>query len=114
MSRHGSLLARVDEAIAAIHKAFGAPGNYGYEHPQGKALYSLYRAHLAVSQALRERPVLVTALEDRLAECLAVCVDTTLLTVRDTLNDCPVELRLGSFNREISERAAALLEEAGR
>ncbi len=52
-------------------------------------------------------------LERRLAECLRDCVDGTLMTVRDTLNDREVELRLGSFDQGLSERAAELLEEAG-
>jgi len=52
-------------------------------------------------------------LERRLSECLRDCVDTTLLTVRDTLNDRDVELRLGSFDKGLSERAAELLVEAG-
>lgn len=52
-------------------------------------------------------------LERRLAECLRDCVDTTLMTARDTLADRDVELRLGSFNRAVSERAAELLEEVG-
>ncbi len=56
-----------------------------------------------------ERP-----LPDRLADCLADVVDTVLLTVTDTVNECEIELRLGSFNRELSARAAELLEEAGR
>lgn len=53
-------------------------------------------------------------LEDRLAACLAEAIDETLMTVRDTMNDRDVELRLGSFRKDISERAAELLEEAGR
>lgn len=29
--------------LEEIHKAFGAPGDFGYEHPIGDALYRLYR-----------------------------------------------------------------------
>jgi hypothetical protein len=53
-------------------------------------------------------------LEERLADCLAEAIDTPLLTLRDPVGNYPMELRLGSFNREVSERAAELLEEAGR
>lgn len=56
----------------------------------------------------------IAPLEERLADCLAECVDGTLLTVRDTWNGADVELRLGSFRPDLSERAAELLEEAGR
>ncbi|MGH6865459.1 MAG: hypothetical protein ACREDO_04635 [Methyloceanibacter sp.] len=114
MSKNASLLQRVADAIDEVHTAFGAPGGYGYETTKGKALFGLYRLIHSVEAARKEQVASDAPLEDRLAECLAAAVDTTLLTVRDTLNDYPVELRLGSFNREISERAAALLEEAGR
>lgn len=33
----------IDEQITAIHAAFGAPGDYGYESREGKALFALYR-----------------------------------------------------------------------
>lgn len=33
-------------AIQAVHEAFGAPGDYGYETKQGKALYALYRLNI--------------------------------------------------------------------
>lgn len=61
-----------------------------------------------ISRDDREPP-----LERRLAECLRDCVDTTLATVRDTVNDRQVELRLGSFDKGLSDRAGELLEEAG-
>lgn len=35
---------RVIEAIAAIKRAFGAPGDYGYGTAKGDALFALYRA----------------------------------------------------------------------
>lgn len=59
-------------------------------------------------------PVIPT-LERRLAECLAACVDTPLLTGRDEPGGftSPLDLRLGFFRPELSERAAELLEEAG-
>lgn len=55
-------------------------------------------------------------LEARLAECLADCIDTPLLTGRDETGGfkSPLEIRLGFFRPELSERAATLLEEAGR
>ncbi|WP_048646581.1 hypothetical protein [Nitratireductor soli] len=67
----------------------------------------------AIEAELGVKPVGET-LEHRLAQCLAACIDTPLLTLRDPEGNSPLELRLNSFNREISERAAALLEEAGR
>ncbi|MGB3834453.1 MAG: hypothetical protein WA975_21615 [Mesorhizobium sp.] len=55
-------------------------------------------------------------LEARLAECLADCIDTPLLTGRDEVGgfSSPLEIRIGFFRPELSERAAELLEEAGR
>lgn len=114
MKATSSILQRVVDAIHDIHAAFGAPGDYGYETPKGKALYALYQVNNAVDARRKEPATTDAPLEDRLADCLAACVDTTLLTVRDTLNDTSVDLRLGSFNREVSERAAELLEECGR
>ena len=37
------LVKAMDAHIAAIHRAFGAPGDYGYETLQGRTLYSLYK-----------------------------------------------------------------------
>lgn len=58
----------------------------------------------------------VATLESRLADCLADIVDAPLLTGRDELGGftSPLEVRLGFFKPELSERAAELLEEAGR
>lgn len=54
-------------------------------------------------------------LERRLAECLAAIIDTPLLSGRDECGgfSSPLEIRLGFFKPELSERAAELLEEAG-
>ncbi|MFB2553362.1 hypothetical protein [Ensifer soli] len=54
-------------------------------------------------------------LEQRLAQCLAAIVDTPLMTGRDEPGGyhSPLELRLGFFRPDLSERAAELLEEAG-
>lgn len=38
------------QAIIAVHKAFGAPGNYGYGHPEGQALQFLYAAGTMLSK----------------------------------------------------------------
>jgi hypothetical protein len=38
-----ALLAKINEAIDAVHKALGAPGDYGYGTPKGDALFALYR-----------------------------------------------------------------------
>lgn len=55
------LLAIVEKAsqqIGAIHRAFGAPGDYGYETKEGKALFELYRfdteLHAAIQAASKE------------------------------------------------------------
>jgi hypothetical protein len=54
-------------------------------------------------------------LEDRLADCLAAAIDTPLLTGGETeFGGRPIGLRLAFFKPEIAERAAELLEEAGR
>jgi hypothetical protein len=31
-----------EATVEAIHHAFGAPGDFGYDSPEGKALYGLY------------------------------------------------------------------------
>jgi hypothetical protein len=117
--RPAELCQRVLAATLQIKEAFGAPGDYGYESREGKALAALYDLHNRVgafallTKYVEQNPD-DTPLQERLADCLAECVDTVLLTVRDMTSDCPVELRLGSFNQAISERAAELLEEAGR
>lgn len=57
----------------------------------------------------------IEPLERRLARCLAECIDTPLLTGKDEPGafKTPLDLRLGFFRPELSERAADLLEEAG-
>lgn len=46
------LLIAVRDAIAATHRALGAPGDYGYGTPQGDALFELYKQRAAVADAL--------------------------------------------------------------
>jgi hypothetical protein len=41
-----------DQHIDAIHKAFGAPGDYGHESPEGKALFALYRFQIELRKAI--------------------------------------------------------------
>lgn len=57
----------------------------------------------------------VATLERRLGECLAAIIDEPLLTGRDEVGgfSSPLDIRLGFFKPELSERAAELLEEAG-
>lgn len=38
--------------IAAVKKAFGAPGDWGYGNPQGESLYGLYLAAANLDQAI--------------------------------------------------------------
>lgn len=45
-------LVAVRDAIDAIRRAFGAPGDYGYGTPQGEALFELYKQRAAVADAL--------------------------------------------------------------
>jgi len=52
------LLNAAREALAAIHdikKAFGAPGDYGYDHPQGKSLVRLYMSTQALAKTISEK-----------------------------------------------------------
>jgi hypothetical protein len=48
-----SQLVAVRDAIDAIHRAFGAPGDHGYGTPQGDALFELYKQRAAVADALQ-------------------------------------------------------------
>ena len=47
------ILKETDEQISAIHTAFGAPGDYGYESREGKALYGLYKFQNELCEAIR-------------------------------------------------------------
>lgn len=42
----------VNQQISAIHAAFGAPGDYGYESREGKALLALYRFQAELGAAV--------------------------------------------------------------
>jgi len=49
----------VRDAIAAIkqvRRAFGAPGDHGYDTPQGDALFALYAAGLAQASLVPTDP----------------------------------------------------------
>lgn len=106
-------------AIHAVHAAFCAPGDYGYDDPKGKALsglYSLYNKLCAMALIAKlpdDDPD--KTLEQRLAECLAAAIDTPLLRLNDVSSgeEDGIALYLGSFKPEICECAALLLEEAG-
>lgn len=45
---------RVDDEISAIKQAFGAPGDYGYDSREGRALYRLYLFQNELRAALAE------------------------------------------------------------
>jgi hypothetical protein len=47
-----AILKKADEQISAIHKAFGAPGDHGYESREGRALYELYKFQVELRAAL--------------------------------------------------------------
>lgn len=40
------------EKIEGLKKAFGAPGDHGYETREGRALYELYMAWAKLNQAI--------------------------------------------------------------
>lgn len=42
-----------DEQITAIHAAFGAPGDHGYETREGRALFALYTFQVELRAAIR-------------------------------------------------------------
>lgn len=52
------LLVSVRDVIDAVHRAFGAPGDYGYGTPQGDALFRLYKQRAALQVAIEaaEKP----------------------------------------------------------
>lgn len=43
-----------DHQITAIHAAFGAPGDHGYESREGKALFELYKFQVELRAAIRQ------------------------------------------------------------
>lgn len=69
----------------------------------------------AVDAAMGGAPSQGQTLEARLAECLADCIDMPLMQMFDPDGgERMVEVRMSSLNRALAERAATLLEEAGR
>ncbi len=48
------LLVSVRQAMDAVHRAFGAPGDHGYGTAEGAALFELYKQRAAVADALAE------------------------------------------------------------
>lgn len=51
-----ALIRKGDEQITAVLAAFGAPGDYGYETREGKALFALYRFQAELRAALQHFP----------------------------------------------------------
>lgn len=70
----------------------------------------------AVDAAMGVEGTLQEPLERRLADCLAAIIDEPILEGRDEPGHftSPLSIRLGFFKPELAERAAELLEEAGR
>lgn len=118
--RPAELRQRVLAATLLVKNAFGAPGDYGYSTKQGSALAVLYELHndLAASALLAKHNAQEedASLEERLADCLAQIVDTPLLSIGDPIGgyQTKMDVYLGGFQRELSEQACLLLEEAGR
>lgn len=54
----------IDEQITAIHAAFGAPGDYGYESREGKALFALYRFQSEQRATLRAAGIQIEGEQD--------------------------------------------------
>ncbi len=52
-------------AVRAIRNAFGAPGDYGYESKEGKALYALYLAHAKEQAAATRALIYAEAIAER-------------------------------------------------
>ena len=77
---------------------------------RGEELDHLVDAAMGVKGAVQE------PLEHRLADCLAAIIDEPILEGRDEPGHftSPLSIRLGFFKPELAERAAELLEEAGR
>ncbi|MCP4561973.1 MAG: hypothetical protein GY873_08560 [Bosea sp.] len=46
------LLVSLRQAIDAVRRAFGAPGDHGYDTAEGKALFELYKQRAALADAL--------------------------------------------------------------
>jgi hypothetical protein len=41
------------ERVNDLHKAFGAPGDFGYDTPQGKALFAIYQIQRKLAIAVK-------------------------------------------------------------
>lgn len=57
MSNLLEIAKRIDDEISALHAAFGAPGDYGYESREGQALFRIYRFQSEIRTALAEAVV---------------------------------------------------------
>lgn len=64
MTSTHTLLEKALSTIRAIHKAFGAPGDYGYGTSQGQALFDLYKLLPEISVAAFDLASKNTALAD--------------------------------------------------
>lgn len=47
----------IRDAIDAVHRAFGAPGDWGYGTPKGEALFALYRLDPVEWHPIKSAPV---------------------------------------------------------
>jgi hypothetical protein len=60
LTNHDALLKAAEAAdlqIGAIRTAFGAPGDYGYESREGKALYELYKFQIELRASIRQASI---------------------------------------------------------
>jgi hypothetical protein len=54
-------MSRILDAIDGIKRAFGAPGDFGYDTPQGQALFDLYSAGIEVQRIEDAKAAAATA-----------------------------------------------------
>jgi len=116
--KNASFKMRMTKAIGDVRSAFGAPGDYGYETKQGRALADLYDLYnTLVAQRLIDalEDDIAAPIEQRLGECLALAIDSPLLALPDPERggETTISLRLYSFLPKVADRAAELLEEIG-
>ena len=50
-----------DKQIEQIRQAFGAPGDWGYEKKEGKALFALYAARQELRRAINQAQATISA-----------------------------------------------------
>lgn len=99
----GDLLRRTADAINAVYKTFGRPGDYGYDTPKGDALKRLYDTHNEIERALAgpwwqgaraETPGQAAEFCKKLGtgQCAAICLSHS--SIHTTNGACPEASRV--------------------